>query len=300
MDVLDCMYDNVSISDTIKLYNNIKESRDNKSSLRDIYWSMYVEYDIECTFLQFIEICLKYFMIKRGLPSFAIEQNFDSVMTSKANTPEAVENIIFVLKEKNKYDPSQTFYSTKLWREISPLSECFDETLNLNQSYKKNYKYVSHDFEKYYKASVLANINDRWKREFGHLEKISDKFFYKYSYNLAVPSYIYNIAEKLYLDKYINNDIYWPFMTSMVPDQSVRSLPDCPILSTDDILKLEVVLSYVIDYQERERLCTLFFESIMKFTRKDINDWLWIKKNNSKKIKEKINNAMSKKKQYKN
>jgi hypothetical protein len=237
-------------------------------------------------------------MIKKGLPSFAVEQKFDDIIRSKSNTPEAVENKIFVLKEKGLYDPSMVFCSDKLWRSISPLNDCFDESLDLNKSYKKNYAYVSHDFEKYYKAAILTNINDRWKREFGNLNKIQDNVFYKFSYNLAVPSYIYDIAEGLYLSKYIKNDIYWPFMTSMVPDHTVRKLPDCPILCTDDILKLEIVLSYVIDYKERDRLCALFFDSIMKFTRKDINDWLWIKKNNSKKIKNRINVAMSKKKQY--
>jgi hypothetical protein len=299
MDTIDILSKCISISDTIRLYNALKTQQHVVSDVTyQIYYSTYIEYNIEISFTDFVLFCIKYFMIKKGLPSFAVEQKFDDIIRSKSNTPEAVENKIFVLKEKGLYDPSMVFCSDKLWRSISPLNDCFDESLDLNKSYKKNYAYVSYDFEKYYKAAILTNINDRWKREFGNLNKIQDNVFYKFSYNLAVPSYIYDIAEGLYLSKYIKNDIYWPFMTSMVPDHTVRKLPDCPILCTDDILKLEIVLSYVIDYKERDRLCALFFDSIMKFTRKDINDWLWIKKNNSKKIKNRINVAMSKKKQY--
>lgn len=269
-ELLSVVREQFKVSDSIKLYNKLLEGKplnpdmyeidawiakaiEDNPKLLSVDQDQDVDQDVEP--IAVVGIILKALAAEKGVPEYIVNQEFDDIIVAKWD-------------------------SFDKWDELDPLFPIFDDTRNYHQAYKNNYEKVSGDFEKYFKVHAITLRDDKWKKTFKGIEPISDSSFGKYKINLPIPSKIHDEAISIYLTK--NPEPHWPFMTSKVPDPNLRALKGCPILATDDILKLEMLISYCFSYDQRNKMIHEFLDRAMNFTKKDVDKWVEINKSSDK------------------
>jgi len=128
----------------------------------------------------------------------------------------------------------------------------------------------SGDFDKYYRTRGPALLKDKWKKEFEGAEPTPDYHISIKPRSFIVTSEIMAVLEELQLE---HPDNYWPLTTTLVNSAVARTEPTYPLLSHIDILKLDLVSSYILNYDARRQFLRQFLSKFFVYTADDIRKW---------------------------
>lgn len=135
---------------------------------------------------------------------------------------------------------------------------------------KKNPKFTG-EYEKYYKIRGTMLKSAEWAEKFKDIKAIDDNQYYKYKNNFIIPARMMAIFEEEFLKT--DKEIFWPFMTNLVPIAEIRELPDYPLISTTDLLKIEYLTSFIIDKEVENRLLRDFIKQFLVYKKEDVKLW---------------------------
>ncbi len=157
-----------------------------------------------------------------------------------------------------------------LWTTIKTDRPSF-RSPNLYGQYKRKNSRCSGEFEKYYKVRGLTLISTEWAEKFADIKKIEEGQFYKYMTNVVIPDRVMSVLEELFILS--PEKTFWPLITNIVSDAEVRSDPTYPLISFEDLLKIEYLTSFIIDAAVERSILVDFCMQFIGFKKDDIRDW---------------------------
>ena len=159
------------------------------------------------------------------------------------------------------------------WRRI-PLNRKSFRNPELYGHYRVHLDRISGEFEKYYKIRGITLTSPEWALKFKDIQKIPEGNFRIYVTNIVIPDRILGVLEELYLTTFRSNSrIFWPLMTNIISDPEVRDDPEYPLISWQDLFRIEYLTSFLIDKEVERKVLEGFFGQFLKYRKEDIQKW---------------------------
>jgi len=153
-----------------------------------------------------------------------------------------------------------------IWHDIDPSCHTFNRASQYH-TYRKNWPNINHNFDKYSRMYGLIITESRWAEKFADLKPTASSANNNNLEPMKIDAGFLQDIGKVFVKNYkdnvrLNDKLFWPFMTFVVTDESLRLRKDYPLLSSADILRIEFVESLILQDSDRrtfrQNMCEQF------------------------------------------
>lgn len=176
-----------------------------------------------------------------------------------------------------------TSKSDPLWEKVPYLEETMlfaDDYANIKRAIVNDF--IIDHFDGYSEHIGPMSINKKIREKYKNYQQHNDDEIVRIDDALIVKSYYLTIMlnQFKYGRPYYAKDaqlvnrlgIAWPLCNQLATDDQ-RQLPDYPLMTTIDLLKMDYIASHIVSMRKRTIFVATLMESFYKYNKDDIKKW---------------------------